>query len=268
MKATYQVWGALAALALMAEGLVFVASAQAPPAGQPGQRLQNLQQPQQPGQQQPGQQQPGQQGPVRVHANKPVMNESHDRALADWLIVCNSAEVKDAQSAAGRSSRADVREFCQMLERDHSNAIQQLERFATRQMSQSQTAPSQVQQPGQQPGQQAAQQPGKPQVQPQLGESQPGMRSSGELPYLTIMREISNQFLAITSKEMAAKQGIEFDRAFVGSQIDDHCRVVATMQVLSEYASPELRPVIEKQIQVAEGHLQRAKALEKTLMQQ
>lgn len=223
MTRTYKIWGALAAAALMAEGLVFVAFAQAPPRGQAA----------------AGQAQPG---AVRVQANKPVMEANHDRALAQWLVVVNSAEVKEAKFAQGHTSSATVREFCQTLEHDHSNAVQQLEKFLGNEGGQ-----------GQQGG------------QGQGFQGQTAMRGT-DLPYLTIFREISEQFLATTEKELEAKKGNEFDQAFVGSQIDDHCRVLATMKVLGEYASPDLRKIIDSQTQVATGHLDRAKALEKSFM--
>lgn len=247
MKVTYKVWGGLAAMALVAEGLVFMASAQTPPpAGQqvPGQRLNNLQQqpPLQPGQ-------TAQPGAVRVQANKPVMAENRDQEVADWLLLCNSTEVQEANLALQRADRQDVKDFAKMLAHDHLKAVEKLQQFASRKGALGNEAQGAL----------------------AVQDGAAGRRLTnvaGGLPFLTVLTEISDQVLVACSREMEQKKGIAYDRAFVGSQIGDHVRVIATMKVLGEYASPELRGVIEKEIQVATGHLDRAKALEKELIQQ
>lgn len=255
MIVKYKLWGALAAIALTTAGLASIASAQAPPAAPPPPRepLGNFQQqqpqrpPKQAAQPEPATEsgQAAQPGAIRIRANKPVMTEYRDQSVADWLIICNQAEVQEAQMALQHTERASVREFAQMLQRDHDHAVQQLVRFASRPIGQ--------------PGQAAR--------LAQAAGADGEVRMSKDLPFLVITREISDETLTGTRREMEQKKGIDFDRAFVGSQIEGHLRLIATMKVLNRYASAELRQMIEKEIQVAAGHLDRAKALEKELVQ-
>lgn len=210
MHVIQKVAGGLAAIGLVAGGLVFMAAAQTPAGSQQGPTP-------------PSQTAPPGQAPVRV--NMPVLNENRDQEIADWLLICNSTEMQQGNLALYHVERPDVRAFAQALVRDHGRAVERLQRFA-----------------------------GQP-------------RTASGLPFTTMLLQISNEVLATYGHDMNRKKGIDFDRAFVASQTGNLGHVLATMEVLGRYASPELRPIIDHEIQMAGGQLDQAQALERQLIQ-
>ena len=174
---------------------------------------------------------------VRVTANKPVVNvmQNHDREVADWLMIGNNEEVQMAKLAAGNAEHKQVREFAMQMEKEHSVALQQLERIAG-------------------PDARANAQ------QPQAGA--PALPAQGTgLNFLEVERQIAAQCLATATREMGEKKGPEFDRAYIGSQIGAHYRMIDTLKVLRQYASPELQKTIDQDIRTAETHLEEAKKI-------
>jgi thymidine phosphorylase len=51
----------------------------------------------------------------------------------------------------------------------------------------------------------------------------------------------------------------------MGQQIGEHLKVVDALKVLRNYASPELRQTLDKELQLAQTHLQQAKQIEEQL---
>jgi hypothetical protein len=128
-------------------------------------------------------------------------------------------------------------------------------------------------QPGQHPvanqqGIQQAAQPGLELIPPQLTQGGQGelghgglgqnARERGHLNFIEVKRQIAEQCLRTAQNEMGAKKGVEFDRAYIGSQIAAHYQMIDTQKVLRDYASPELRKVIDDGIQAAEHHADEA----------
>ena len=91
---------------------------------------------------------------------------------------------------------------------------------------------------------------------PQRGGEQAGR---GQLDWVSVKKEIGQQCLASTKKELSAKQGVDFDQCFMGQQVMAHMKVVDELTVLRNYASSELRQKLDKELQMAQHHLQLAK---------
>ncbi len=71
----------------------------------------------------------------QVTANKPVAdvaNPSHrrDQQIAEWLMIWNQKEIALARSAASKTENQQVRHLAEMLEKDHSQCLAKLQRFA------------------------------------------------------------------------------------------------------------------------------------------
>jgi predicted outer membrane protein len=131
-------------------------------------------------------------------------------------------------------------------------------------------------QPGNQPGaannQQgfAQQQQGdQPQAgqQPQFGGRRPMMRGGnamadnrgGAHQFVKIMEDIAQQTHREMQRELQQKEGVHFDRAFVGSQIAMHVWLTQALTIFEQNASPELRPVLQEGLQTAREHLNHAR---------
>jgi putative membrane protein len=140
-------------------------------------------------------------------------------------------EIEIAKFAESKAQSDEVREFAQQMVREHTPGCQAMQQKA---------------------GQLAADTP----AQQQQG---------GGLNWISIHKEIGQQCLANLKQELSEKQGIEFDKCFMGEQIGEHMKVIASLKVLRNHASSELRQDLDKELQMAQTHLQHAKQIVKQL---
>lgn len=202
----------------------------------PAQRLRE--QPQQPGQLGGAATQPGQPG-TRTGG-------SLDSHLAQCLTIDNQHEIAVAEIAKQRAKDNEVKQFADKLIQDHTQFLQQLARFT-----------------GHQPGMAGGQPPAAGQP---VGMAQ---AQGGEPNFLAIKQQVGQKALDLTKKELEKKEGMEFDKCFVGEQIGSHIWVLATLEVFKDQqVSPDLRSVIEKGIQTTQEHLDHAKKLADNLERQ
>lgn len=194
-----------------------------------------------------------QQQPQRVTANRPVQEtmQSTDQTIAQWLALDNQLEVEMNKLAASKLEDRDVRQFAEQLIKDHGQDIAQLQRFGAR-VAAAETLTSNTDR----------QQPANP--RPQAHQQQPGTRQAGaqeHFNFLEAKRRIGQQCLASARKHWDSKQGKHAEEAYLGHQIAAHEQMIDTATVLRDYASENLRGVIDKSIQEAQQHLDRAKQL-------
>ena len=78
---------------------------------------------------------------------------------------------------------------------------------------------------------------------------------------LRLKSEIARQCLTMTEQELREKQGADFDKGYMGCQIGGHVHMIASLTVAKNYASPQLRPVLEQAIGTAQHHLDEAKSI-------
>jgi len=229
---------------------------------------------------QPGQRQAGQQGQFRQGqaqqrtSLRPVEGQESlaDREIASWLLLGNEMEVQLAQLAVKQSQSKQVREFAEMLIKDHGNLINELRPFAPDVPSLAQAGQERtgIREEGQQPAQQQGQnrqQQGQQQNQQQAqqnpvgqqGQLGQGQQQGGGLPIIQISYQLAERGLNSIRQELSHKQGSQFDKAFVGLQIHQHMACLNTMEVLRPYASPQLAKVIDQAVPATQSHLQHAK---------
>jgi predicted outer membrane protein len=234
----------LKTLLAMSAGLLLIGVALAQ---DPAQRPRE--QPQQPGQPGAAATQPGAQPGARTAGG------SLDSHLAQCLTIDNQHEIAVAEIAKQRAKENEVKQFADKLIQDHTQFLQQLARFT-----------------GHQPGM-AGGQPGEARTtERQPGAAQPGgmaQMQGGEPNFLAIKQQVSQKALELTKKELEKKEGLEFDKCFVGEQIGAHICVLATLEVFKDQqVSPDLRSVIDKGIQTTQEHLDHAKKLAENLERQ
>lgn len=236
------------ALLAMSAGLLLIGVALAQ---DPAQRLRE--QPQQ----QPGAAatQPGQAG---AQPGARTAGGSLDSHLAQCLTIDNQHEIAVAEIAKQRAKENEVKQFADKLIQDHTQFLQQLARFTGRQPGMAGGQPGEARTTERQPGQPGAAQPGA------MAQAQ-----GGEPNFLAIKQQVSQKALELTKKELEKKEGLEFDKCFVGDQIGAHIWVLATLEVFKDQpVSPDLRNVIDKGIQTTQEHLDHAKKLAENLERQ
>jgi predicted outer membrane protein len=214
-------------------------------------------------------------GPRRVVADKPVAEamspaQRRDRQIADWLVQCNQNEIALAKFAASKTENQQVRQFAEMLEKDHMQCLDKLRRFAGPTADATDAAI-----PG--TGNTAARRGGVDVVAPFVevavdGNGRAGVPESadgqGGLNFLAVQRQIGQRFLDLIEKEWESKPAHHRDMAFVGRQLVMHEHLIATEEVLRQYASPELQPLLDSGLKEAHSHWNDAKSLIEELAHQ
>src|SRR5438876_2744783 len=133
---------------------------------------------------------------------------SADQQIAACVYGACSHEIEIAKWAESRLQSEEAREFAQRMVREHTPGCQAMQQLAGNLVS---SAPASGQ-----------------------ATTQPG---SGNLDWISIHKQIGEQCLASLKQELGAKQGIELDKCFLGEQIGEHLKVVASLKVLRNYAS-------------------------------
>jgi len=188
---------------------------------------------------QPGQQtNPPNQFGQTGQAGRQAQGGSSDQEIAACIYGEAANEIEIAKLAESKAQNEEVRNFAQQMVKDHTPGRDEMK---------------------QQAGPLAAD-------NSQQRREQAGRASSGgQLDWVSIKKEIGQQCLASTKQELSSKQGPDFDKCFMGQQIGAHMKVVDELKVLRNYASQELAQKLDKELQMAQHHLQMAKQIEQKL---
>jgi predicted outer membrane protein len=186
-----------------------------------------------------------------------------DQKLAAWLACGNRAEVELGQLAAQKATNPQVRQFAEMMVKQHSQVLQQLRQINPEiELASAQGA----QQPGQtarQPGQATEQRLGQ-QAQQSPGQTQ---RTAGaaEDQLMEIGKQAAERKVELTKTYLQDKQGQQFDMCYIGTQIAAHISMVAELEAMQNAGSPEFQQLVDKASQGAQQHLQQAMQIAQTL---
>jgi predicted outer membrane protein len=190
-----------------------------------------------------------------------------DQEIAAMIALGNQAEVKLAQFAQQNAKSERVKEFAQMMQRDHTQTLQRLQQVAP------QVATLKIELTGTTPGAAARPQAGVQQAGgQQFGGQATGVQPAGSTqavaagasPRMDLFRDIHAQCLTLTQRELQ-EAGEDFDACYIGQQVGAHIGMLAKLQASEKYATGELRTFIQEATQTVEGHLQHAKNLAKEL---
>lgn len=230
-------------------------------------------------------------------------HERLDEFIASCLILENQNEVAAAKLAQQHAKSSDVKSFAQEMEKDHSQLISELAKFAKEDFKNrktesrgSESASSRTEEPAN-ANRTAKAEPARPgQARPAAGApaatpgtaptTAPGARATapgapatavGVAPgaasrgedlldtQLQIKHEIADQCLSSASRELSSKKGEEFDECYIGMQIGMHMKMIDELKVLERHVSPQLKSTLSDGRQTAENHLEKAKKLHKDL---
>jgi predicted outer membrane protein len=166
---------------------------------------------------------------------------SADQQVAACLHVECSNHIEISKLGQSKAESEEVRDFAEKMVSDHTQGCQELQQLAGNLAADH----------GQQPGRTGA---------------EGGQRSAGgQLDWISVKKEIGQQCLTTLKQELGAKQGIEFDKCFMGLQISTHMKAVDELKVLKNHVSSELGQKLDKQLQMAQQHLQLAKQIDQKL---
>lgn len=171
------------------------------------------------------------QRPLQRTANKPVLNQSPaqvDETIAGMLALCNEEEATIGKFAATHAQHDDVKEFANMMAKEHADMAKQLQKWAPEAtlMGREDRTPN---------------------------DKSDGAKMSFDP--VQVHQQIASRSIASTEKSLTAKKGADFDMAYIGSQCVLHQQMIDKASVLRQYASPDLQAAIDNGIQSAESHL-------------
>ena len=217
-----------------------------------------------------------------------------DQHIAACLLLGNQEEVALAQFAQERSQNDAVKQFAQHMIEQHQQAIAKIQQASP------QLASLNVQLTGagatsaqggaganasrgadnDQSSQRNATQSGvasqNPQSTTRAGDSSAtsqtaaaGAQGQGAAHQgIQLAKDIKEQCLQLTQRELSEKQGADFDKAYIGQQLVAHTNMLAELQASQKYAGQELQPIIREGEQMTQQHLSQAKQIMEQLKDQ
>lgn len=202
---------------------------------------------------------------------------SNDHMLASCVALENQEEVALAKWAKDKTKNKDVREFAEMLVKDHTAFLDKLKHFAPEATAAdyldhqftdagvnrgATNAPRAAAQPNANPNANAQ----RPNViQQQAAKPQLDGRNEATIDMFALHREIAQQCLADTKKMLGDKDSDKFDDCFVGLQIAKHAAMKTKLSVLERHSSQELKDLLAAGEKTTSKHLDRAEELMKQL---
>jgi predicted outer membrane protein len=191
-------------------------------------------------------------------ANAGAQNQDVQRYLVGCMLAKNQAEVELSKFAQQQTQSPEIKEFAQMLVQDHSKFIQKLQQLAGDQT----TAIGQPGERNQPAGNREA-------VSQNAAELKPANRATdsnsavGQL--LALEKQIVERCAQSARDELQQKEGAEFDKCFVGSQIGGHMQMLAALEVLSQQGPEQIQQIAQEAQPNVQKHLEHAKHLMKQL---
>lgn len=174
--------------------------------------------------------------------------------IASCLLSKNKAEVEFAQLAEQESQNPQVKEFAQMLVRDHSQLVQKLQPLAGEQGASTRPGLSDTSRTPGATGQIDA-------------SSRPGQSGQNDAlqQLASLEKQIGERCKQNLREELQQKQGAEFDKCYVGSQIAGHMDSVAKLEVLQQQGPDQIKQLAQQALPKVQQHLEHAKQLMKQL---
>jgi predicted outer membrane protein len=167
--------------------------------------------------------------------------------------------------AAGKTQNPKVKQFAEMIAKDHGKLAADLEKFGATPVDLAAVHGAQHTAPGAPAaGREARTAERKERREERAERSEAGVteqRTAAKLDFVDAKRQMAQRCLENARQCWNEKSGHEADMAFVGSQLVLHQQMIDAQEVLRQYASPELQQVIDQGIEGSRAHLTHAKQL-------
>jgi len=92
------------------------------------------------------------------------------------------------------------------------------------------------------------------------------LNRGGALDIVQLKQQLGQKCLESTRKELESKEGAKFDQCYVGMQVGEHMKMVDTLEVFQQYASSDLKALLQEGSQTAAEHLKHAKMMAENMM--
>jgi predicted outer membrane protein len=166
--------------------------------------------------------------------------------LASCLALDNQEQVILGKFAQDKFESKEVAAFAKMLIEEHQSCLKKLSKFAPDAAQEGYLTDSR----GGSSNDQAT-------TQPPQSNATPGSM----IDAMQLQREIAQQCIADSKEYLSKKEGAEFDKCFVGTQLAKHAAMHSKLTVLQRHTSDELKQMVTNGIKITATHMQAAEKL-------
>jgi len=185
-------------------------------------------------------------------------------ALAQWLVNGNKAEIELGKLASEKATAPEVKEFAQMMVKDHSAYLEKVQKFTD---EKGQPVAGADRKTFDNPTEEK-----RPIIEDaksdQPKEQHVGFRGDKHAAMEKIGKRAGELHLQMTKDLLNKYQGRDFDMAYVGQQIAAHTQMLANLKAMEENTSGEFQTVVKEGTKTTEMHLNHAKELSAQLQKQ
>jgi predicted outer membrane protein len=204
-------------------------------------------------------------GPRRVTANRPAESSATnpDHTIAQCLAISNQEEIALGTLAAGKTQNPQVKQFAEMLAKDHGKLAADLEKFGATPVDLAAVHGPQNTNDSDASAREArtAERRERRDARDATADQATEQRTAARLDFIDVKRQMAQRCLENARQCWNEKSDNEADMAFVGSQLVLHQQMIDAQEVLKPYASAELQQIIDQGIERSRAHLAHAKQL-------
>lgn len=145
--------------------------------------------------------------------------QSKEQAFAKCLAISNQEQVMLAKFAKDKSTSDDVKAFATTLEKAHQGCLDELKVLASKTVSN----------------------------RPINNENPSNLaNNTSTIDFLQMHQEMSDQCLKDSKEMLSKKEGVEFDKCFVGMQVAKHAMAHSSLTVLQRHTTGELQTFVKE----------------------
>jgi len=197
--------------------------------------------------------------PQTVPGSRANTDANLNQEIAVWILLGNEEEVALGQFAESRAQHPEVKKFAQQMVEHHRQVIQKVQEAAPETAGHNLQLKSTTNPRGAASATPTSQASGvrtasaeTPIAAPQANHNQQGVQ---------LAQAIKQECLNLTEQELGQKQGVEFDKAYIGQQIGAHMGMLAQLRGSRQFASGDLKPLIDEGEKMTQQHLDQAKQI-------
>jgi putative membrane protein len=189
-------------------------------------------------------------------ASAGAQSQDVQRFLAGCLLAKNQAEVELGEFAQQQSQSPQVKEFAQMMVQEHGKLVKKMQQVAGAQAGDRNRERSLTETNREAVGQNAA----------ELDATDRAANSNSAVDQLLAMeQQIVERCTQAAREELQQKQGVEFDKCYIGSQIGSHMHMLAALEVIQQQGPEPLQQLAQQAQPEVQKHLDQAKQIMKQL---
>jgi predicted outer membrane protein len=205
--------------------------------------------------------------------NPSAMDRPMVEFMAAKLTLCNNGAIEAAKWAQSKASNADVKQFADMLAKEHAQANEKLRPFIGTYANMLQASPSArdvsaaTPETKAEPADRANREPAvadkaQPTQEKAVVETSHRVGDAATLQQLFKISKDAHEIHAAKCKEMVSSYtGADFDKAFLGAQVAGHVILLSELKALEKNSTGQFQTAVREMATNVDEHLKHAQSL-------